>query len=241
MSSKPCSQAGSQRAAAAALAAAVGLSACVTNPTRPAASGPADGAQPSASAVSAAPSCERLPTTSNQQKVVQGAAIGGFLGGVIGAATGNKSRHVVNGVLGGALVGALAGSAFKNEIDVQEMPDGSVKLKLPGALLFASGQHSLSPAFQSTLASVTQTLKKYCDVTVRVVGHTDSQGAAAANQQLSERRARAVVEQMAGSGYNRAYLQSDGRGANEPIAANTDEAGRQANRRVELFARPPAS
>jgi outer membrane protein OmpA-like peptidoglycan-associated protein len=188
------------------------------------------------------PACEKLPTLSNNQKIAAGAAIGAAAGLLVTRATGGtKGRHYATGALGGALVGALAGSAFKNEIDVEEQPDGSVRLKIPGSVMFGSGQSALSTGFQSTLSSVTSTVKKYCGVTVRVVGHTDSHGAASANQQLSERRAAAVQSHMQGQGLERARVAIEGKGANQPVASNGNDAGRQQNRRVEIFVRPPAS
>jgi outer membrane protein OmpA-like peptidoglycan-associated protein len=214
------------------LALALTLAACQTNPSKPS---PVVTNQP------AGQGCERLPTMSNKQRVAAGAAIGAAAGLLVTRVTGgSKARHYATGALGGALVGALAGSAFKNEIDVEEQPDGSVRLKIPGSVMFASGQSALSPAFQSTRTSVTGTVKRYCGVTVRVVGHTDSVGAPAANQQLSERRAAAVQRHMQGQGLERARVAIEGRGPNEPIASNGDEAGRQQNRRVEIFVRPPA-
>lgn len=193
-------------------------------------------------AVHGAAGCESLPM-SDTKKMALGAMAGAVLGYVVGNATagGNKGNSRSVGVLGGALVGALAGSAFKNEIDVEEQPDGSVKLKIPGSLMFASGRSNLSPAFQSTLNSVTTTIKKYCGVTVRAVGHTDSVGSLQANQALSEARAKAVTSHLASQGFDRTRLAAEGRGPNEPIASNADEAGRQQNRRVEVFVRPPAS
>ncbi|MDT9000845.1 OmpA family protein [Paucibacter sp. APW11] len=228
------------RAGAALLA--LQLLGCGTQPTRQTASAdPTPTPTPSsASGVAAGPRCERLPTLSNNQKVAVGGTVGGILGGIIGASVGERSdRNVVNGVLGGALVGALAGSAFKNEIDIDEQPDGSVRLRVPGSLMFASGQYSLSPAFQSTLASVTQTLKKYCDVSIRVVGHTDSVGQAKANQLLSEKRAQAVQSLMVSQGFDRLKVTTEGRGDTMPRASNQDEVGRQQNRRVEIFAQGP--
>ena len=215
------------------LALALALAACQSNPTKP---------DTAAASKPAGATCEKLPTMSNNQKLAAGAAIGAAAGLLLTKATGgSKSRHYATGALGGALVGALAGSAFKNEIDVEEQPDGSVRLKIPGSVMFASGQSSLSPGFQSTLTSVTGTVKRYCGVTVRVVGHTDSVGAPAANQQLSERRAAAVQNHMQGQGLERARVAIEGKGPNEPVASNGDEAGRQQNRRVEIFVRPPAS
>ena len=215
------------------LALALALAACQSNPTKP---------DTAAASKPAGATCEKLPTMSNNQKLAAGAAIGAAAGLLLTKASGgSKSRHYATGALGGALVGALAGSAFKNEIDVEEQPDGSVRLKIPGSVMFASGQSSLSPGFQSTLTSVTGTVKRYCGVTVRVVGHTDSVGAPAANQQLSERRAAAVQNHMQGQGLERARVAIEGKGPNEPVASNGDEAGRQQNRRVEIFVRPPAS
>ena len=219
---------------------AVGLTACQMNPLATGQPNAAASAAP-ASAGAPGPSCERLPTMSNAQKVKTGAALGTFLGVLVADATGaSKGRHYATGALGGALVGALAGSAFKSDIDVEEQPDGSVKLKIPGSVMFSSGQSALSPGFQSTLASVSAVVKRYCSVNVRVVGHTDSVGAATANQALSERRAASVQTFMQSQGLERAQLVIEGKGDREPIASNADESGRQQNRRVEIFLRPPA-
>jgi outer membrane protein OmpA-like peptidoglycan-associated protein len=212
---------------------ALTLAACQSNPVRP---------DTVASAEPTGPGCERLSTMTDSQKQLTGAAIGAALGVLVTKATGgSKGRHYATGALGGALLGALASSAFKNDIEVEEQADGSVRLKIPGSVMFASGQSALSPAIQSTLTSVTGTVRKYCGVTVRVVGHTDSVGSPAANQQLSERRAAAVQNHMQGQGLERARVAIEGRGPNEPVASNGDEAGRQQNRRVEIFVRPPAS
>lgn len=70
--------------------------------------------------------------------------------------------------------------------------------------------------------------------TIRVVGHTDSQGDAAANQALSQKRAEAVREALSKAGVPRARIEAVGRGAAEPVADNTTAAGRAKNRRVEV-------
>ncbi len=240
------------------------LAACQTKPTQPPAAAaptapapttasakPTAPAAPPAQALApapvaaitsapAAPACERLPTMSNNQKLATGAALGAAAGLLVTKATGgSKGRHYANGALGGAIVGALAGSAFKNEIDVEEQSDGSVRLIIPGSVMFASGQSALSSGFQATLTNVTQTIKKYCGITVRVVGHTDSVGTLAANLQLSQRRALAVQAHMQSQGFDRARIGTEGKVPNEPVASNGDEAGRQKNRRVEIFVRPP--
>lgn len=222
------------------LVVSVSLAACGAMPG--ATGGSATSAAPAANAAPGTAGCESLPM-SDTKKMAIGAAAGAVLGYALGNATagGNKGKSRTVGVLGGALVGGLAGSAFKNDIDVEEMSDGSVRLKIPGSLMFASGQSHLNPAFQSTLTSVANSIKKYCGITVRAVGHTDSVGSPQANQVLSESRAKAVVNHLAAQGFDRTRIAFEGRGPNEPIASNVDEAGRQQNRRVEVFVRPPAS
>jgi outer membrane protein OmpA-like peptidoglycan-associated protein len=216
-----------------ALLASLALAACATSPP-PGASG---GAAAAGSTAGAAPACKPLPMSDARRTAVS-AGVGAFLGGIVGASSGkHRARNAAGGALVGALVGALASSAFKNEIDVEEQDDGSVRLKIPGSIMFASGRDDLSAGFQSTLASVAGTIRQYCDLGVRVVGHTDSIGSPASNQALSERRAASVGAYLRSQGVDR--ITTAGRGQHEPVADNAHEAGRQANRRVEVFVRPP--
>lgn len=232
-----CRTAGAIARSALCIALGIAMTACGSLP------GAGGDSSSSSSAPAGRPGCEKLPTTSNTEKIAIGAAAGAALGLLVGDTVGgpHKGRHRVQGALGGALVGALAGAAFGNEIDVEEQPDGSVKLKIPGSVMFASGQSNLSPGFQDTLSRVTLSIRKYCGVTVRAVGHTDNIGSPAANQALSEARARAVRRYMQTQGFDAQRLSAEGRGQTEPIASNADEVSRQKNRRVELFVRPPAA
>jgi len=69
---------------------------------------------------------------------------------------------------------------------------------------------------------------------LRVEGHTDNQGSAAANQALSEKRAQAVVAWLTSHGVAAARLTAKGFGQTKPVADNAAEEGRAKNRRVEL-------
>ncbi len=69
---------------------------------------------------------------------------------------------------------------------------------------------------------------------VVALGHTDSLGAQAYNQQLSERRARAVADYLSDKGIPNEKIFTEGRGGSQPIASNSSEAGRALNRRVEI-------
>lgn len=67
-----------------------------------------------------------------------------------------------------------------------------------------------------------------------VGGHTDSVGAAESNQRLSEARAASVVEALITRGIPAQYLRAVGYGETRPVADNSTEAGRAANRRTTL-------
>ncbi len=74
----------------------------------------------------------------------------------------------------------------------------------------------------------------HADVSLLISGHTDSQGAKAYNQNLSERRAAAVVAFMIEQGSPATKLTSIGFGEDKAIADNATKEGRAKNRRVEL-------
>jgi OOP family OmpA-OmpF porin len=91
---------------------------------------------------------------------------------------------------------------------------------------------------QPQMAAIVELLRKSPDMKLSIIGHTDNQGAADYNQQLSARRANAVVGELI-SRYNISpeRLAGQGKGLEQPIASNGDEAGRALNRRVELVRR----
>lgn len=99
---------------------------------------------------------------------------------------------------------------------------------------FASGQASLTSAAASSVKALATYLQAGPSVSVRIEGHTDSQGAAAANLTLSQRRATAVREALVAAGVPRAKVQAIGRGQLQPVADNASAAGRASNRRVEI-------
>jgi OmpA-OmpF porin, OOP family len=70
---------------------------------------------------------------------------------------------------------------------------------------------------------------------VLIEGHTDNVGSEASNQELAQRRARAVQSALTQRGVAGDQITAMGKGENFPIASNDDAAGRQSNRRVELI------
>lgn len=112
------------------------------------------------------------------------------------------------------------------------MEDGQLTLE---GIEFDTNSDILRPAADSVLRQVATALKDKADLVVLVQGHTDNVGNAAANQALSERRARAVVARLVALGMPAAQLKAEGKGAAEPIASNETAEGRQRNRRVMLL------
>lgn len=245
------------RSICALLGISLALAGCKTSPPQtesaPASPTPTVGAAPApAPAPSQAPTaqvparnCTYLPgyepkQVTSTQNVLIGAALGALAGGVIGRNSADKkSVGTRNGVLAGALLGALAGSQFKDQVKVTEGDDGSVKMNIPGSVLFPTGSAALNPQFRLTLDGVTKVLNQYCDVSALVVGHTDNTGSLATNERLSLQRATSVIDHM-GVSFPRARMMAEGRADREPVASNADAAGRQQNRRVEIFIKPPA-
>jgi OmpA-OmpF porin, OOP family len=110
----------------------------------------------------------------------------------------------------------------------------------PGAIIsldgvtFAFDSDVVTSDERGTLREAVETLKRYPALRVEIAGHTDSVGSAAYNQNLSERRARSVLEYLVGAGIERDRLSARGYGQSEPVADNATDAGRAQNRRVEL-------
>lgn len=105
--------------------------------------------------------------------------------------------------------------------------------KLHG-VTFEFDSDKLSSASTATLNEAVKILKRKKGLKVTVAGHTDSMGNDDYNMGLSKRRAQAVADYLVSKGVNAANLKVKGYGETHPIADNGTEAGRAANRRVEL-------
>ncbi|HYA97953.1 MAG TPA: OmpA family protein [Methylomirabilota bacterium] len=99
---------------------------------------------------------------------------------------------------------------------------------------FDTGKAAILPDSAQILGEIVKLLQQDAALKLRVEGHTDNQGNAAANQALSEKRAQAVVAWLAAHGVGASRLSAKGLGQTQPIADNSNEEGRAKNRRVEL-------
>lgn len=106
------------------------------------------------------------------------------------------------------------------------------------SLHFDFDQDTLRPESMPTLAEISILMNAQPALNLQIVGHTDNQGTAAYNADLSQRRAAQVVETLVGQfGIAAPRLTASGAGLTMPIASNDSEDGRAQNRRVELVAR----
>lgn len=121
---------------------------------------------------------------------------------------------------------------------VKQEPRGMV-ITLSGAVLFTSAKSDLSPGAQLKLNDVATALTKEDPVSKMVVeGHTDSQGSAASNQDLSQRRAQAVRDYLVTRGIASDRISAQGFGSTRSVADNASPEGRANNRRVEIVVQP---
>jgi outer membrane protein OmpA-like peptidoglycan-associated protein len=112
-------------------------------------------------------------------------------------------------------------------------------ISLSGSVLFASAKSELLPAAQVRLNEVATALIREDPLSKIVVeGHTDSQGSAPYNQDLSQRRAQSVRDYLVTRGIAGDRVVAQGFGLSRPIADNGSAEGRANNRRVEIVVAP---
>jgi OOP family OmpA-OmpF porin len=99
---------------------------------------------------------------------------------------------------------------------------------------FETGKAAIKPESAAVLEEVRKLATAHPELRLRIEGHTDNVGQAAANHKLSEARAEAVKAWLVAKGVKPAQLASAGLGDGKPVADNATEQGRAVNRRVEL-------
>lgn len=130
-----------------------------------------------------------------------------------------------------------------DEVRVDYDKSGALKISLPNKVLYDSGQAELRPDAYPFLAGVADVLAGFPDAFFEVHGYTDNTPMGNTslfrdNNDLSYARADAVMRFISeSSGMDIVRFQAAGHGAGQPIAPNTTEEGRLANRRVEIYIR----
>ena len=99
---------------------------------------------------------------------------------------------------------------------------------------FERGSASLTVSSQAVLLRLVQVLRAYPQYRIRVSGHTDNTGRAEVNLRISRERATSVASFLVDNNINTNRIIAQGYGATRPIEDNSTEAGRTANRRIEV-------
>ena len=206
--------------AAAALAALVTTSACVTDPE----------------------TGQRTISTTAIGGI--GGALGGYLLGDIVGGRNDRTAKIIGAGLGGVAGAGIGAYMDKQERDLRARTAGTdvqvirqgddLILNIPSGINFAYNSATVQPQFQQTLDRVSSVLGQYNETYVDVYGHTDSTGSDDYNQGLSERRAISVADYLSGHGVQAARIATRGFGETQPIASNDTPQGQAANRRVEI-------
>ena len=205
-------------------------------------------------ALAALSGCANMNET--EQGTAKGAGIGALAGAVLGAATGGSRGAATGAVLGGA-VGAGGGYIWSKRMQdqkaameratagtgvaVSQTADNRLKLDIPSDVSFDVGRAAIKSNFVPVLNQFATSLTQHTATTVNIIGHTDSTGSEAINNPLSVERANAARDYLVGHGIARTRFSTDGRGAREPVADNSTQAGRDKNRRVEIYVAEPVA
>ncbi|WP_374295488.1 OmpA family protein [Sphingomonas sp.] len=173
-----------------------------------------------------------------------GGAVGGYLLGDLVGGRRDRTEKILGAGIGGLAGAGIGAYMDKQERELRERTAGTdvqvvrqgddLLLNIPSGITFAYDSANVQPQFQRTLDQVANTLAQYNQTYIDVYGHTDSTGSDAYNQTLSERRAVSVADYLASRGVQRARIGTRGFGETQPIESNDTDAGRAANRRVEI-------
>lgn len=135
-----------------------------------------------------------------------------------------------------------AGQHFISNIKITTAaPDTRSKLLTEGKLIsygiyFDSGKDLVKPESYGSLNEIAKVLKENPDVRIKIVGHTDADGDAAANLELSKRRAQNVKNSLVNDfGIDAGRIETEGMGETQPIAGNDTSENKAKNRRVEFL------
>ena len=190
--------------------------------------------------------CETM--TETQRNTAIGLGVGALAGAGVAKATGGKAG---TGALIGAAVGGvgtyiwsanmerqrkeLEAATRGTGVTISRTSDNQLKMAIPSDVSFDSNSAYIKSQFRPVLNSFTTSLRRNPNTHVVILGHTDSTGGAHINDPLSLRRANATRDYIFSQGVRGPRIQTEGRGAREPIASNDSAWGRAKNRRVEVF------
>ena len=191
----------------------------------------------------------------SQQSTAKGTAMGTGAGAAVGAIIGAIAGDPALGAGIGAGVGAVGGYIWSNrmeeqkkkmeaategtKVSVTQTADNQLKLNVPSDISFDTGQSTIKPEMHPVLNSLAAGLKSNSNSQATIIGYTDDTGNDSINNPLSVNRAASTRAYLVSQGIASNRISIDGRGASEPVAANTSPENRAKNRRVEIFVKEP--
>lgn len=101
-------------------------------------------------------------------------------------------------------------------------------------LYFDTAKASLKPESETQLKNITEIMKAFPKVKLKIGGYTDNQGADAFNMKLSTDRAKTTMQKLVSMGVDGSRLTAEGYGKAFPKADNATEEGRAKNRRIDV-------
>lgn len=194
--------------------------------------------------------CTTDPYT-GQQRVnrtavgIAGGAIAGYLLGDLVGGRNDRTEQLIGAGIGAIAGGAVGAYMDRQEADLRRQTAGTgidvmrqgddLILRMPSSVTFDVDRWEVKPQFHSVLDDVARTLGGYNQTYIDVLGHTDTTGSHEHNQLLSERRAGAVADYLATRGVARERMATRGYGETAPLYLPDDtEMKKAANRRVEI-------
>ena len=195
------------------------------------------------------------PPQNNQEKGTRVGALGGAAAGaLLGQAIGGNTTGTLIGAGVGAVAGGVIGNQVGKSMDEQEAAMRRELAAVEAAniqrnadvlavtfrsdYLFDVGSANLNAGSFNEISRVSRVLNQYPDTSIQVAGHTDSTGSEQFNQTLSEQRASNVKNALVGQGVDPNRISTIGFGESAPVADNSNESGRQMNRRVVITIQP---
>ena len=132
---------------------------------------------------------------------------------------------------------------FNDYLDQDGCPDSKPtnvkvtkdKIEISQKIYFETAKTIIKPVSYGILNEVAQVLKDYPNLSIRVEGHTDSDGNDAYNMTLSQGRAETVMTYLTQQGIQANRLPAQGFGESRPIDTNKTSEGKANNRRVEFM------
>ena len=188
-------------------------------------------------------------------KATTGAAIGASVAAIIAAIDNNdedartrNQRVLAAAATGGAIGGSVGYYMDRQEAKLRAQLEGSgvqvvrdgenLILVMPSNVTLDTDEYAVRSAFGEVLNSVSIVLAKFDKTLIEVTGHTDSTGSDSYNQLLSERHTDAVAARLRDQDVSSGRIITRSYSESRSIASNSDDGGRQKNRRVELMLVP---